>query len=170
MSLEAAGAYLRTLREHQGLSRVQVADAAGTSESQLVRIEGGKQDPRGSLWFAIASVLQGSTEQLSELLTTRTLKADDGRRIAEDWLTRDQRRTIEQISSRHGNERVREAVRSLRELSSTDLLQIISEASELLQARQSQPRSSPRIGKKRRRGWPLRQPRSARDDESSASP
>ncbi len=67
MGLEAAGTYLRTLRERQGLTRLQVAEASGTSESQLVRIEGGKQDPRGSLWFAIAGVLKGSTEQLSRL-------------------------------------------------------------------------------------------------------
>lgn len=55
--MEAVGAYLRTLREARKLSRASVAAQIGTHESQLVRIEAGDQDTRGSLLLAFINAV-----------------------------------------------------------------------------------------------------------------
>ena len=78
----AVGAYLRTLREARNLTREAVADAVNTSVSQLVRIENGEQDTRGSLLFRIVATVRGDVEQVNRLMLSETATPDEGREQA----------------------------------------------------------------------------------------
>lgn len=83
MSLIAAGAYLRALRERQGTSRAKVAALTGTHESQIERIERGDQDSRASLLFAIVDAVGGKYEDIAQLFRDQSLSVEDGRQLAE---------------------------------------------------------------------------------------
>lgn len=67
-AMGAIGAYLRTLREAQHLSRAALAAALDTHESQLVRIEAGEQDPRGTFLLRLLSRLRGKADDIIQLL------------------------------------------------------------------------------------------------------
>ncbi len=170
MSVAAAGAYLRTLREHHRLTRAEVAELTGTSETQIVRIEGGDVDSRGTLWAKFVAYVHGNFEQLANLLLDASATEEDGRRFAEEWLTRAQRATIDQLYQTYGDERVRAAVTSLQALSSDELLRVISEASEIVRGRASEMRAASPPSFRRRRGWPGRPSPSTSPDDGSAVP
>ena len=84
--MNAAGAYIRTLRERRSLTRDVVADRAGTSVSQLVRIESGEQETRGSLLLRIVAAVQGDARHVAELLLSETATVEHGRELAEAML------------------------------------------------------------------------------------
>lgn len=86
MSLTAAGAYLQLMRERRGLSRADVASAAGTNEAQVIRIEKGEIDTRGSLLLRMVQAVRGRAEDVLKLVTDVGATAEDGRRIAEEAL------------------------------------------------------------------------------------
>lgn len=86
MSTVAVGAYLRTLREAQHLSRAALAAQVDTHESQLVRIEAGDQDPRGSFLLRLVSKLRGTAEDVARLLEASATE-DQGRVLAHQRLT-----------------------------------------------------------------------------------
>lgn len=86
MSTVAVGAYLRTLREAQHLSRAALAAQVDTHESQLVRIEAGDQDPRGSFLLRLVSKLRGTAEDVARLLEASATE-DQGRILAHQRLT-----------------------------------------------------------------------------------
>jgi transcriptional regulator with XRE-family HTH domain len=86
MSLAAAGAYLQLLRERRGLSRADVASAAGTNEAQVIRIEKGEIDTRGSLLLRMVQAVRGRAEDVLKLVTDASATAEDGRRAAENAL------------------------------------------------------------------------------------
>lgn len=82
MSLTAVGAYLKTLRESRGLTLADVASSAGTNEAQVIRIEKGGIDTRGSLLLMILKAVRGRPEDLLGLMTSPEATEEDGRRIA----------------------------------------------------------------------------------------
>ena len=92
MSLIAAGAYIRTLREARHLSRAKLAALAGTHESQIERIEKGDQDTRGSLLVAMVQAVGGNLSQIGRLLLNEAATADNGRQIAQAWLVHEEQR------------------------------------------------------------------------------
>jgi len=83
----AAGAYLRTLREARGLTRDEVAYQIGTNGVQVMRIEKGEVDTRGSLLMALARRVQANVDQLSRLLLDDKATAEDGQQLATRWLS-----------------------------------------------------------------------------------
>lgn len=89
--MEAAGMYLRTLREARHLSRATVAAQIGTHESQLVRIEAGDQDTRGSLLLAFVNAVQGRADDVQRLMLDKNATAADGRQAADAILTQKER-------------------------------------------------------------------------------
>ena len=89
MSLQAAGSYIRTLREARSLTREGIASAAGTSGSQVERIENGKQETRSSVLFGLARAVRGSVEQLQGLLLDEAATTDDGVTEATHWLAQE---------------------------------------------------------------------------------
>jgi len=110
--------------------------------------------------------VRGNFEQLADLLLNETATEEDGRRFAEEWLTQEQRDSIDQLYQTYGPERVRAAVESLRALSSDELLRVISEASEVVRLREAQARYSTPVPPRRRLRWPRRRSKSAPDDAS----
>lgn len=83
MANPAVGTYLRTLREARRLTRESLADLVGTSVSQLVRIEAGEQDTRGSLLARIIAAVRGSAADVHALLINPEATEADGQRLAE---------------------------------------------------------------------------------------
>lgn len=83
----AAGAYLRTLREGRGLTRDEVAYEIGTSGVQVMRIEKGEVDTRGSLLMALAKRVHANVDHISRLLLDEQATAEDGQQLAAQWLT-----------------------------------------------------------------------------------
>lgn len=92
--MQAVGIYLRTLREAHQLSRAAVAAQIGTHESQLVRIEAGEQDSRGSLLLAFVAAVKGRAEDIQKLLLDKDVTVEDGRRLASGVLAHDERDSI----------------------------------------------------------------------------
>lgn len=90
----AVGTYLRTLREAQDMSRARLAAQVGTHESQIVRIEAGDQDSRGSLLLRIVAAVHGSADDVQRLAMDDTATADTGRELAERVLSHEQTASI----------------------------------------------------------------------------
>lgn len=86
MANAAVGTYLRTLREARRLTREALADMVGTSVSQLVRIEAGEQDTRGSLLARIIAAVRGSAADVQSLLINPDASESDGQRLAQATL------------------------------------------------------------------------------------
>ena len=84
----AAGAYLRTLREMHGMTREDVAGEARTSISQLVRIEAGEQETRGSLLLRLVAAVRGDAQHLADLLLCPNATAVEGEHKARTGLFR----------------------------------------------------------------------------------
>lgn len=86
MGLQAVGAYLHACRDARGYSRVRLAALVGTSEAQIVRIEQGDQDTRGSLLLAIVRALGASADVVTDLALSEQDSPEAGRAAAERWL------------------------------------------------------------------------------------
>jgi transcriptional regulator with XRE-family HTH domain len=85
MTVQAAGSYLRVLREARGISRDAIAEAAATSVSQILRIERGQQETRSSVLLMFVQMVGGSTEELAALLLDAKADADIGEQRARAW-------------------------------------------------------------------------------------
>lgn len=68
------------------MSRNALGQKIGTDHSLIERIEKGQTDTRGSLLLRIVHMLQGSPDQLTELMVNPNATPDDGRRLANEWL------------------------------------------------------------------------------------
>jgi transcriptional regulator with XRE-family HTH domain len=87
MGIQSAGAYIRSLREARHIGRGSLALKLGIDHTQIERIEKGQTDTRGSLLLRILHTLEGSPEQLLQLMLNPDATPADGRRLAEEWLT-----------------------------------------------------------------------------------
>lgn len=85
-NLKAAGAYLWALREEQELSRADVAVQVGTSDVQLMRIEKGEIDTRGSMLMSLLRVLRGNANQVETLILDQEATEQQARDMASSWL------------------------------------------------------------------------------------
>ena len=101
MSLHAAGLYIRTLREARQLSREEIAAAAGTSGSQVERIENGKQETRSSVLFGLVRAVRGNLEHLQQLLLDEGADGSAGVTLANRWLFEEQRQSHRVPSDEH---------------------------------------------------------------------
>lgn len=68
MSIKAVGQYLKQRREEKGFSRDQIAEMIGTSNAQILRIERGGIDTRGSLLLRFVRAIEGSADDVIRLL------------------------------------------------------------------------------------------------------
>jgi DNA-binding XRE family transcriptional regulator len=87
MGMTSVGAYFRTLREKQGITRAWVAEQAETTETSLYRIESGKQTPGLELMLGIIHVLRGSVGDVR------------GRKLAEQRLAAEYRQINDMVSN-----------------------------------------------------------------------
>lgn len=78
MDMSGVGAYIRTLREKQGITRSWVAEQVKTSETSLYRIELGKQAPATALLIGIVKAVRGSFDDVEMLLRNDGGESDGG--------------------------------------------------------------------------------------------
>lgn len=86
MSKVAVGAYFLRLREEARLSRLALARQIGTGDAQLLRIENGEQETRGSLIAALTHALDASPQDVLELYLLPNDTLEDGRKRAEQLI------------------------------------------------------------------------------------
>lgn len=116
----ATGAYLWALREAMGLSRDEVAYEANTNGVQVMRIEKGEIDTRGSLLLSIVKTVKGNAEHVAQLLLG-DFTAEDGRRLAEQWLSGSEIKQAETLAAEIRNQgKVAEALEIIRRLEALD--------------------------------------------------
>lgn len=85
--MSGVGAYIRTLREKQGITRSWVAEQVRTSETSLYRIEMGKQAPATALLIGIVKAIKGSFDDVEVLLQGNGSKSEVGEGLADTRLT-----------------------------------------------------------------------------------
>lgn len=92
--MAGVGAYFRTLREKQGITRAWVADHSGTSETSLYRIELGKQKPGLEIMLGIIDAVHGSISDVRALLGDKNAREPEGLARAERYLSESQQAKI----------------------------------------------------------------------------
>lgn len=112
----AAGAYIRSVREGRGMTRAELASLLETTETQLFRVESGQQDTRGSSLMRIVSAIGANIKHVYDLLMDESSTAEDGQRLAMQWLSRDDRAMLDSIP----DEQIQEVVRILDEMKQRD--------------------------------------------------
>jgi transcriptional regulator with XRE-family HTH domain len=88
MNMEAAGAYLRVLRDARGLTQGDIADQLGVSLKTVQRIEGGEGRTLATTLAAFIDIVRGSPQQVQQLIVAPNGTAEDGERVAQEWLER----------------------------------------------------------------------------------
>lgn len=81
--MKAVGAYLETLREARGLSRVWVAEKAGTNDTSVYRVERRGQAAGPKILIGIVRAVRGSFDDVDELLREDDTPETVGRHLAE---------------------------------------------------------------------------------------
>ena len=94
MKLQAAGAYLRTLREWHNLTQEDIARALGASSKQVSRWENGESNPSSTMLAAFCQLVQGSANHLNTLLTNPHVTELDGKNLAGQWLSQSPQRAL----------------------------------------------------------------------------
>lgn len=161
MSTIAAGIYIRTLREARHLSRAKLAAIAGTHESQIERIEKGEQDTRGSLLVALVQAVRGNLDQIGQLLLSEIATVDDGRELAQAWLTQQEQQALDRFATHVPDAQVAAVLAQIEQLQADPdalfrlrgyLERLVEEhLDEQQQARTQAP--APLSGKRRRFPW-----------------
>lgn len=89
--MQAAGMYLRTLRDWEKLTQKDVAQKLGVSTKQVERWEKGDSDPSSTALAAFIELVHGSAEQVKRLILDKNATEEDGRELARRWLSRPNR-------------------------------------------------------------------------------
>lgn len=105
----AAGAYLRVLREAKGLSRAEMADRLGATETNLWRIEEDGQEPKAGLLLGFINEVRGSAIDFYRLLADTNAGDEVGRELAHMRLSRPETEKIEQLREALGDDALAEA-------------------------------------------------------------
>jgi transcriptional regulator with XRE-family HTH domain len=83
---KAAGAYLRRLREEKGISVTRVASLMDTGEGQIRRIEAGSIDTRTSMMVHLCNLVDGSLDDIAQLMLSEQATTEYAVRLAERWI------------------------------------------------------------------------------------
>ena len=86
MTFKAAGAYIARLRIEAKMSRFALARMVNTSDSNMMRIEQGEQEPRGALLGMIVRKLNANADDLFDLLLSPDTEEQEGTARAEEWI------------------------------------------------------------------------------------
>lgn len=78
----SVGAYLRYLREKQGIQATEIAEAIGTDQSQVWRIEKWKSDTRSTLLFKYIRAVGGDANDVELLINNPDATVLDGETLA----------------------------------------------------------------------------------------
>lgn len=80
--MEAAGAYIRAVRDAQNLSRADVHQMSGVHESQIARIEAGKQDTGYTSFFAVVAAIRANISDIQQLMMNKRATTEDAVALA----------------------------------------------------------------------------------------
>lgn len=80
----ATGAYLRSLRDKQGLTQEAVASDMGISSRTLSRWENGETEPPATALAALVRLLNGSVADALALLLDTSATVEDGERKTQE--------------------------------------------------------------------------------------
>nr|P25279.1 RecName: Full=Uncharacterized 15.4 kDa protein in HgiDIIM 5'region; AltName: Full=ORF15 [Herpetosiphon aurantiacus]CAA38940.1 orf 15 [Herpetosiphon giganteus] len=117
----ATGAYLWTLREAIGLCRNDVAHEAGTNNVQIMRIEKGEIDTRGSLLLSVVRAVNFNAEHIAQLFLMLVATEEDGRNLAISWINRETTSAIDEfIADVKKDNKVSEALKLIQQLEALD--------------------------------------------------
>jgi transcriptional regulator with XRE-family HTH domain len=86
MGMNGVAAYLRVLREDQGLSREKLAEMIGVAGNTIWRIEDGRQEPGGAILLNLIATLRGSYEDVRRLLSDNDADTKAGELLAQQYL------------------------------------------------------------------------------------
>jgi transcriptional regulator with XRE-family HTH domain len=78
----AVGAYLRYLREAQGLQATDIAEQIDTNQTQVWRIEHWKSDTRSTLLFKLIRAVGGDVNDVEMLIHNPDATKSDGEALA----------------------------------------------------------------------------------------
>lgn len=82
-NVKAVGAYFRRLRQLKGMTSTKVGAALETAEAQIRKIENGTIDTRGSMLINMCLLLEGSLDDVAELMISEQATPERARRMAE---------------------------------------------------------------------------------------
>lgn len=80
--MRAAGAYLRIMREHLGISQAEVSRRIKASPSQVHRIEEGPGETRATLVAAMAVAVDADPEDVIRILADERITEEKGIELA----------------------------------------------------------------------------------------
>jgi transcriptional regulator with XRE-family HTH domain len=134
MSAVALRAYIRTLRDLRGITQKQVAQAIGLPYRTYVDWEGGSTaELRGSPLVRAIDFLKGSWDDVRQLVREDVTEAQ-GRQLATDVLTQEEREGLKQLASSIPDDQVAEVLDRIKQLRSDPaaLTRLNSEIAALL--------------------------------------
>lgn len=88
MSMEAAAAHLRKLRELRRMTQSELARAVGVHKRTIERLEQRAETIAASSFLSIIAVLEASAEQVTQLAVDPTVTTDRAEQLAIDWFNR----------------------------------------------------------------------------------
>jgi transcriptional regulator with XRE-family HTH domain len=78
----AVGAYIRYLREAQGMQATEIAEKIGTDLTQIWRVEKWKSDTRSTLLFKLIYAVGGDASDVGMLINNPNATKSDGEALA----------------------------------------------------------------------------------------
>lgn len=137
MSMQAVGAYLQAVREGRKLSSGAIAARIGTSPTHLWRIEQGVPKSIGvELLIALARAVEANIDDVIRLVESKHATAEDGRRLANAYLSGLAPQQITETRATHGEDRVQLAIDAIQQMTPDELVATLYAASARLRDRQ----------------------------------
>jgi transcriptional regulator with XRE-family HTH domain len=85
MNMQAVGTYIKTLRESQGMTALEVGNAAGTNPTYIWRVESASlKSPGMDLLFKIVAAVKGRGDHIMRLMIEENPTDDLARALAQE--------------------------------------------------------------------------------------
>jgi transcriptional regulator with XRE-family HTH domain len=141
MKMLAAATYLRTLREARGLSQDEVGRRIGVAGKSVYEWERGNTDLGATKLAKFIRIVQGSGEDIISLLTLGDGTEEEGYRVAQKHLSREQRDGIDTAIATYGPDVVLRAAADVL-LRPETMRDIIREVDQLYETPPPEPKQS----------------------------
>lgn len=119
--MQAAGVYIRTLRDTQKMTQEAVIDRAAAvlggrkiDLTTLWRIETGRARTRNDILLAVVAAVGGNDQDVAQLMRDPSATKEDGEARALAWLSRDQLARIDRIVEETESEELAAILESVR--------------------------------------------------------
>jgi transcriptional regulator with XRE-family HTH domain len=116
MTMQAAGAYLRVLRDEERLSQTAVAQQIGVDIKTIQRVEGGEGRVLAPTIAAFTAIVQGSADHIQQLILSPDKTSADGEALAHAWLSERQQKELATAARPLTAEQTQDALKRLADL------------------------------------------------------